>query len=51
MRMSKEKDKPKIFQGWFVVIACFFVTMSLGVLGELIGITSATGNILAAFMP
>jgi MFS family permease len=28
--MSKETDKPKIFHGWFVVIACFFVTMSLG---------------------
>jgi len=28
--MAKKTDKPKIFYGWFVVIACFFVTMSLG---------------------
>ena len=30
--MPKETDtaKPEIFYGWFVVIACFFVTMSLG---------------------
>ena len=28
--MSEETDNPKIFYGWFVVIACFFVTMSFG---------------------
>ncbi len=28
--MAKKTDKSEIFYGWFVVIACFFVTMSLG---------------------
>lgn len=28
--MSKETNKLKIYYGWYVVIACFFVTMSLG---------------------
>lgn len=28
--MPKEANKSGIFYGWFVVVACFFVTMSLG---------------------
>ena len=28
--MSEETKETKIFYGWFVVVACFFVTMSLG---------------------
>ncbi|MFC2032485.1 MFS transporter [Chloroflexota bacterium] len=30
MSLSKETSNPKIFYGWFVVAACFVVTMTLG---------------------
>jgi MFS transporter, OFA family, oxalate/formate antiporter len=30
MPKETDTDRPEIFYGWFVVIACFFVTMSLG---------------------